>query len=142
MGLRMTETLTPPRISSPLDKRCHLPVEQTKDQRRTTFFGAVRDEAGNPLSDERIPVVYGGEYVNVSEVAEAMEGARKDLMDDHLPNRKMEEVELTDAVIRILDYAGGFNLDLQGAFEEKMAYNKTRADHSIESRKAANGKKF
>lgn len=60
----MTETSTPPRISSPLDKRCHLPVEQTKDQRRTTFFGAVRNEAGNPLSDERIPVVYGGEYVN------------------------------------------------------------------------------
>jgi hypothetical protein len=52
---RMTETLTPPKIFSPLDKRCHLPVEQTKDQRRTTFFGAVRNEAGNILSDEKNP---------------------------------------------------------------------------------------
>src|SRR5271168_4098252 len=39
----------------------------------------------------------------VSEVAEAMEGDRKDLMDDKLPHRKMLEVELADAVIRILD---------------------------------------
>lgn len=36
-----------------------------------------------------------------SEISEAMEGERKDLMDDHLPHRKMAEVELADAVIRI-----------------------------------------
>ena len=38
-----------------LHQMCHLPVEQTKDQRRTTFFGAVRDEAGSSLSDEKNP---------------------------------------------------------------------------------------
>jgi hypothetical protein len=34
----------------------------------------------------------------VSEIAEAMEGERKDLMDDKLPYRKMAEVELADAL--------------------------------------------
>jgi len=78
----------------------------------------------------------------VSEVAEAMEGERKDLMDDKLPHRKMAEVELADALIRILDYAAGFGYDLEGAFWEKMAYNAVRKDHTIEARQAANGKKW
>ena len=38
-----------------------------------------------------------------TEIAEATEGCRKDLMDDHLPHRKMEEVELADAAIRAMD---------------------------------------
>lgn len=42
----------------------------------------------------------------VSEIAECMEGERKNLMDDHLPHRKMAEVELADAVIRIADIVG------------------------------------
>ncbi len=42
----------------------------------------------------------------VSELAEAMEGDRKNLMDDKLPHRKMLEVELADALIRGLDLAG------------------------------------
>ena len=41
-----------------------------------------------------------------TEISEATEGARKDLMDDHLPHRKMEEVELADALIRTLDLGG------------------------------------
>lgn len=44
----------------------------------------------------------------VSELSEAMEGERKDLMDDHLPHRKMAEVEMADFVIRVLDFGGGF----------------------------------
>lgn len=48
----------------------------------------------------------------VSEVVEAMEGARKDLMDTHLLHRKMLEVELADALIRVLDLAGKLSLDL------------------------------
>lgn len=77
-----------------------------------------------------------------SEISEALEGARKDSMDDKLPHRKMEEVELVDAIIRILDYAGGFGLDLQGAFEEKMNFNAVRRDHTHEARREADGKKF
>jgi NTP pyrophosphatase (non-canonical NTP hydrolase) len=78
----------------------------------------------------------------VSEIAEAMEGERKDLMDDKIPSRKMAEVELVDAIIRIFDYAGGFGYDLQGAFEDKMRFNASRKDHSHEARKQVGGKKF
>jgi NTP pyrophosphatase (non-canonical NTP hydrolase) len=148
----------------------------------------------------------------VSEIAEAMEGERKNLMDDHLPLRKMAEVELADAVIRVADivgslgdtyatkferrleeikgtdyshsenrgeqllricmpllnaggacgrsrreflvnklarivhrielYAAKYGYDLWTAVFEKMEYNTTRADHTPEARKAANGKKF
>jgi hypothetical protein len=157
-------------------------------------------------------------YLVVSENIEGLEGLRKDLMDDKLPHRKMAEVELADAVIRMYDYAGKNNLkllrflrkddaiifaseslidsaknteigylaalsfialglalnisisehsmkvygdsyytvfiekafayakqykyDLVGAIEEKLEFNKTRADHSRENRAKANGKKF
>lgn len=77
-----------------------------------------------------------------SELSECLEGERKDLMDDKLPNRKMAEVELVDALIRILDYAEGFGYDLQGAFDEKMAYNAKREDHKHEARIIAGGKQF
>lgn len=78
----------------------------------------------------------------VSEVAECMEGERKDLMDTHLTHRKMAEVELADILIRVFDYAAGFGYDLDGAFKEKMEYNAQREDHKEEARLAANGKKW
>lgn len=46
-----------------------------------------------------------------TEVSESTEGERKDLMDDHLPHRKMAEVELADTLIRVLDL--GTYLDLE-----------------------------
>lgn len=78
----------------------------------------------------------------VSEVAEGMEGHRKNLMDDKLPHRSMLEVELADAMIRIADLAGGLKLDLAGAIVEKLDYNSKREDHKIENRKLADGKKY
>lgn len=78
----------------------------------------------------------------VSEVAEAMEGYRKDLMDDKLPHRKMIEVELADALIRICDTAEGLGLDLAGAVKEKVLFNVNRPDHKIENRLKEGGKKF
>jgi len=78
----------------------------------------------------------------VSEVAEAMEGERKGLMDDKLPHRPMAEVEMADAVIRIADYCGRWGYDLAGAIVEKMAYNANRPDHKIENRLKEGGKKF
>ena len=78
----------------------------------------------------------------VSEVSEAMEGDRKNLMDDHLPHRKMIEVELADAIIRIADLAGKLGLDLGGAIDEKLNYNLSRLDHKKENRDADGGKKY
>lgn len=77
-----------------------------------------------------------------SELSECLEGVRKGLMDDKLPHRKMEEVELADTIIRILDYAGAYDLDVAGAMLEKLDYNAKRADHKPENRVAAGGKKF
>jgi hypothetical protein len=77
-----------------------------------------------------------------SEISEAMEGERKGLMDDHLPNRPMVEVEMADAVIRIMDYCGRWNYDIGGAIIDKIEYNRNRADHKIENRQKDGGKKF
>lgn len=77
-----------------------------------------------------------------SELSEALEGHRKDLMDDKLPHRKMVEVELVDCMIRILDLAGDKKFDLQGAYEEKMAYNAVRADHQAANRVKPGGKAY
>lgn len=76
----------------------------------------------------------------VTEVAEAMEGHRKNRMDDKLPHRKMLEVELADAVIRVFDLAGGLGFDLGGAVAEKLAFNAHRPDHKLEARTAEGGK--
>lgn len=87
-----------------------------------------------------------------SEISEAMEGHRKKMMDDKLSHRPMLQVELVDAMIRILDLAGsrmaieredsspvhGFG----NIFEEKRAYNRTRPDHRRENRAKAGGKAF
>lgn len=78
----------------------------------------------------------------VSEVAEAMEGERKGLMDSHLPHRQMAEVELADVLIRVFDYAGAFGYDLDGAVTEKLAFNARRADHKAEARLLSGGKKW
>ena len=78
----------------------------------------------------------------VSEVSEAMEGDRKNLPDDKLPHRPMREVELADAVIRIFDLAGAYDMDLGGAIAEKLAFNAQRPDHKLENRQAAGGKAY
>lgn len=77
-----------------------------------------------------------------SEVSEALEGIRKDIMDDHLPHRKMVEVELADALIRILEFCGEYDLDIGGAVVEKLIYNTNRSDHKPENRKKKGGKAF
>lgn len=76
-----------------------------------------------------------------SELSEALEGDRKSLMDDKLPQYKMFDVEIVDAIIRLFDIAAHLIDDIDAIFEAKMEYNKTRVDHSIEHRKL-NGKKY
>jgi NTP pyrophosphatase (non-canonical NTP hydrolase) len=77
-----------------------------------------------------------------SEISEAMEGHRKGLMDDKLPHRKMVEVEIADAIIRLCDLAGALNLDLGGAIAEKLAFNQQRPDHKLENRIMEGGKTY
>ena len=77
-----------------------------------------------------------------SELSECLEGVRKNLMDDKLPHRKMEEVELADVCIRIFDYCGAYGFDLGTAIIEKLAYNAVREDHKIENRLKSDGKKI
>lgn len=98
-------------------------------------------KTGEPFSREQINVAEKLCLIH-SEISEAMEGDRKDLMDDKLPHRKMLEVELADALIRIYDLAGFLNLDLAGATIEKLAFNQQRADHKPENRNAEGGKAY
>ncbi len=77
-----------------------------------------------------------------SELSEALEGVRKDLKDEHLPEFKSVEVELADTLHRIFDFAGAFDLRLGEAFVAKMHYNAQRADHKPENRIKEGGKAF
>ena len=61
-----------------------------------------------------------------SELSECLEGLRKNLKDDHIPEFSMEEAELADTLIRIFDYAAAFRLRLPEAVLAKLEYNKTR----------------
>jgi len=85
-----------------------------------------------------------GEMISLihSEISEALEGERKGLQDEHLPHRPMAEVEMADAVIRIMDYCGRWGYDIGGAIVEKIQYNRNRADHKAKNREKEGGKKF
>jgi NTP pyrophosphatase (non-canonical NTP hydrolase) len=78
----------------------------------------------------------------VSELAEAMEGDRKNLPDDKLPHRAMFDVELVDCLIRIFDIAGSRGVDLETIYIEKMKFNSEREDHKAANRIKEHGKKY
>lgn len=161
------------------------------NENRKWWYNQDGSEIVNP--DNRLLILV------ISEIIEALEGYRKSLKDDKLPHRDMIEVELADAVLRMLDRMAGKKLkpfkndyykytisgeclhndftaqlyhattlltnpltrdstelivyylldigyslgyDLIAAIDEKRRYNSTRVDHSYESRREVNGKKF
>jgi len=63
----------------------------------------------------------------VTELAEAMEAYRSGNPEsEKIPGFSQMEEELADVVIRLLDFAGGEDLDIEGALIAKMAYNENR----------------
>ena len=103
----------------------------------TDFREEVRmgTRLGKALVAEKLVLIH-------SEISEALEGYRKNLMDDKLTHRPALEVELADAIIRIMDLAGALNLDIAGAIIEKMDFNARRPDHKPENRMSEGGKSF
>lgn len=77
-----------------------------------------------------------------SELSEALEAHRKNLMDDKIKTRIGAEVELADCIIRILDACGGLGYDIGGALVEKLIFNAVRTDHKTENRLKDDGKKY
>lgn len=112
----------------------------------------ILKDSGQPISDEVRAVLMGVaseprnplELIALiqSEASEALEGVRKNQMDDKLPHRKMEEVEMADIIVRVLDYCGGRGLDVGGALVEKLVFNITREDHQPENRAKLGGKAY
>lgn len=92
---------------------------------------------GEPLQRNKLEMI----ALIHSEVGEAVEGVRKSINDDHLPQYPMEDVEMADALIRIFDYIGGHKLRSSDALVDKLAYNANRADHKPENRAKDGGKK-
>lgn len=76
----------------------------------------------------------------VCEAAEGMEGHRKNLKDDKLPQHDMRAVELCDMIIRGFDLLGGLGYNAGTIIAEKMAFNAIRPDHKIENRIGEGGK--
>lgn len=97
---------------------------------------------GEPITTDQPHLVGEKLMLIVSEIAEAMEGHRKNLDDAHLPVFKSIEVELADAMIRIFDLSAAMGLRLGEAFVAKMAYNAVREDHTEAARRAEGGKKY
>lgn len=81
-----------------------------------------------------------------SEVSEALEGDRKGLQDDKLPQYPMVVVELVDVLIRTFDLLGHLsqknNINISEVISAKMAYNQNRADHKPVNRAGVGGKKY
>ncbi len=81
-----------------------------------------------------------------SEISEAMEGHRKGLKDDKLPQYPMLIVELVDALIREFDILGREcekeGVSLAEVFMAKLDFNANRADHKPENREKPGGKRY
>lgn len=134
----------------PVPSKLEFDVERIVKSYDRDYFAQKMNELATEIHADNVAAGWWPDGANIaeklclchSELSEAMEGYRKDLMDDHLPHRQMMEVELADAVIRILDLSKRMGYNIGDAIQEKREYNKHRADHKPENRAKAGGKKF
>lgn len=107
----------------------------------------------DPATGERVERNFGEMLALAhSEISEALEADRKDLMDDKLPQYHGTFVELVDLMIRGLDTLGmlqdraksrGRDVPSIGQiYVDKRSFNDERADHKPENRAKANGKAY
>lgn len=122
-----------------MDSLTHLQATIYKGNVQAGWWKNISTNEPHPRGD--VTLILSKLALVHSEVSEAVEGVRKGLMDDHLKERSMAEVEAADAMIRLWDLAGHEGWDLAGAIIEKLYYNSKRADHKIENRLAEGGKK-
>lgn len=108
-------------------------LESGKDLKQEVQFGT---RLGKAIVAEKLCLIH-------SEVSEAMEGHRKNLMDDKLPQHSMFATELADVLIRLADLIGATDeRDFAEIVVGKIVYNSTREDHKIENRMKENGKAY
>lgn len=117
---------------------------------------AIKEVAKDKQLKNKLDAIFGKDFVEHyitllksqklalihSEVSEALEGLRKNLNDNHLPNVKMFDAELADVFIRTLDVISVFGKDFAKTVIDKCDYNNTRTDHHPENRCKAHGKQF
>lgn len=95
-------------------------------KRRRHIISAVSLSLALPEGEGERLVMMEALALIMSELGEAVEGLRKNAMDDHVTHRPSIAVELADVIIRILDLSAGLGLEVPACVVEKMDYNLSR----------------
>ena len=97
----------------------------------------------NPQTGEKVKRNFGEVIALMhSEISEALEADRKDLVSEKIPGLDARAEEFADCILRILDTCQALEIDVATALILKNRYNKRRLDHKLENRAAPGGKKY